>query len=249
MNNTKYPCFTDIHSHILPDVDDGCDTLDEAHALVDSAIKNNVKNIILTPHFNCENNPIKKVDFLKKVRSLKISVKRKKLDIKIYPGMEVRASHRIVEFVKDEDYIVTLGGKNKYMLLELPFSHEPYKLPEILFKIKLMKIIPILAHPERYGYLANKIKYLGRLHEEGLLLQVNNSSLIKGWTASVSRRAVNMLKLGIIDFIGSDCHYMKGRFSNFTLAYDRLVKIIGRKKADLIAVENPNKILHNEDIN
>ena len=241
--------FTDIHSHILPEVDDGCNTLEEAHALIDSAIKNNVKNIILTPHFNSENNPIKKADLLERIRSLRISVKEKKLDIKIYPGMEVRISPRIAEFVRNKDYMVTLAGKNKYMLLELPFSHEPYKLSEILFEIKLMKIIPILSHPERYDYFADKIKYLEKLHDEGLLMQVNNSSLIKGRTAPVFRRAVNMLKLGIIDFIGSDCHYMKGRFSNFIPAYDRLVKILGKQEADLIAIENPNKILANEDIN
>lgn len=241
--------FTDIHSHILPEVDDGCLTLKESHELIESAIKNNVKNIILTPHFNCENNPIKKADLLKRIKILETSVKEKKLDIKIYPGMEVRASHRITEFIKNKDYITTLAGKNKYMLFELPFSHEPYKLPEILFEIKLMKIIPILSHPERYDYFADKIKYLEKLHDEGLLMQVNNSSLIKGRTAPVFRRAVNMLKLGIIDFIGSDCHYMKGRFSNFIPAYDRLVKILGKQEADLIAIENPNKILANEDIN
>ena len=102
---------------------------------------------------------------------------------------------------------------------------------------------------ERYDYLDNKIKYLEKLHDEGLLMQVNNSSLIKSWTAPVSRRAVNMLKLGIIDFIGSDCHYMKGRFSNFIPAYNKLVKILGKKEADLIAIENPSKILASEDIN
>ncbi len=241
--------FIDIHSHILPKVDDGCSTVKEAHALIDSAIKNNVKDIMLTPHFNCENNPIKKADFLKRIKSLQASVKKKKLDIKFYPGMEVKASHRITEFIKNKDYITTLAGKNKYMLLELPFSHQPYKLSEILFEIKLMKIIPILSHPERYDYLANKIKYLEKLHDEGLLMQVNNSSLVNSRMAPVFRRAVNMLKLGIIDFIGSDCHYMKGRFSNFTLAYDRLLKISGKKEADRIAIENPGKVLANEDIN
>ena len=241
--------FTDIHSHILPEVDDGCNTIKEALALIDSAIKNNVKSIMLTPHFNCENNPLKKVDFLKRIKSLQLSAEKKKLDIKIYPGMEVKVSLRITEFIKNKDYVTTLAGKNKYMLLELPFSHEPYKLSNILFEIKLMKIIPILSHPERYDYLANKIKYLEKLHDEGLLMQINNSSLIKGWTDPTSRRAVHMLKSGIIDFIGSDCHYMKGRFSNFIPAYNKLIKILGKNEADLIAIENPNKILANEDIN
>ena len=241
--------FTDIHSHIIPKVDDGCSNMQEALTLIDSSINNNVKNIILTPHFNSEKNPIKKQEFLKKIKKLNYLVKKKELEVNFYPGMEVRISPRITEFIKNKDYIVTLTNKNKYMLVELPFSHEPYKLSKIIFEIKLMKIIPILSHPERYDYLADKIKYLEKLHDEGLIMQVNNSSLVKSWMDPTLRRAIKMLKLGIVDLIGSDCHYMKSRFSNFMLAYNKLIKIVGKEEADRIAINNPNKILLNEDIN
>ena len=59
---------------------------------------------MLTPHFNCENNPIKKADLIKRIGTLKTLVKKKKLDIRFYPGMEVKASHRIVEFARDMNY-------------------------------------------------------------------------------------------------------------------------------------------------
>jgi protein-tyrosine phosphatase len=240
--------FTDIHSHILPDIDDGCSSIQQALELLDSAARNSVENIIITPHFNCESNPLKKNDFLNRIKDLDGAAEKEGLSIKTYPGAEVRISHRIVEFIEDSGYIVTLAGKNKYMLFELPLSHEPYRLDDILFEIKLRKIIPILAHPERYDYLEGKIRYLKKIHDEGLLMQVNNSSLIKGWTYPAYRRAVKMLKSGIVDFIGSDCHYMKGRFSNFIDAYKKLVSIMGRKEADVIAETNPNKILSDDDI-
>jgi protein-tyrosine phosphatase len=240
--------FTDIHSHILPGVDDGCKDLAEARKLLKSCIDNKVENIICTPHFNCENDPLKKPELMDSVRGLKEQVMKEGMDINIFPGMEVRASRRIMEFAEDKDYLVTMNGKKKYLLLELPFSHEPYKLPDLLFQIKLLKIIPILSHPERYDYLSGRTKYLEKLHDEGLLMQVNNSSLVKGWTSPVYRRAVSMLKAGIIDFIASDCHYMKGRFSNFIPAYEKLTKILGRKQADLIALENPGRLLLGQDI-
>jgi len=240
--------FTDIHSHILPQVDDGCSSLEESIALLESAIDNDVKSIIITPHFNCENSPIKKNELLKKINELKGKVREKKLDIDIYPGTEVRLSRRIPEFANDKKYITTLAGSSKYMLIELPFSHEPYKLSEILFEIKLLKIIPVLSHPERYGYLSGKLRYLQKLHDEGMLMQVNNSSLLKGWTSPVYRRAVSMLRAGIIDFIGSDCHHMKGRFSNFRPAYKKLIKILDKESADTIAIKNPARVLENQDI-
>jgi protein-tyrosine phosphatase len=241
--------FTDIHSHIIPKVDDGCSNMQEALILINSSINNNVKNIILTPHFNPEKNPIKKQDFMKKIKKLNDLVKNKELEVKFYPGMEVRISPKITEFIKNKDYIVTLANKNKYMLIELPFSHEPYELSKILFEIKLMKIIPILSHPERYDYLFDKIKYLTKLHNEGLLMQVDNSSLVNSQTAPTFRRALKMLKLSIVDLIGSDCHYIKTRFSNFLPAYNKLIRIMGKEEADRIAINNPNKVLLNENIN
>ncbi len=240
--------FTDIHSHILPRIDDGCSNLAESLALLESAINNDVGSLILTPHFHCENNPIKKAELDKMIKQLKDSAEKKKLDIDIYPGMEVRLSRRIPEFVNNREYITTLADNNKYMLVELPFSHEPYRLSEILFQIKLLKIIPILSHPERYQYFSGRLKYLQKLHDEGLLMQINNSSLLKGRTSPVYRRSVSMLKAGIIDFIGSDSHHMKGRFSNFRPAYEKLTRILNKETADILAVENPARVIKNEDI-
>jgi protein-tyrosine phosphatase len=240
--------FTDIHSHILPGVDDGCRNPEEAKRLLRSCMDNRVENIICTPHFNCEGNPIKKPELMDCVKSLKGQVKKEGMNINIYPGMEVRASRRIMEYVDNKDYLVTMNGKKSYLLLELPFSHEPYNLPDLLFQIKLQKITPILSHPERYDYISNKIGYLTKLHDEGLLMQINNSSLLKGWTSPVYRRAASMLKSGIIDFIASDCHHMKGRFSNFIPAYEKLIKILGKSQADLIALVNPKRVLDGEDI-
>ena len=198
-NNSDYPQFTDIHSHIIPGIDDGCRNLDESYGLIESSLNNNVKNIILTPHFIWNDNHIKRVELKEKIKAVKEIIKMKRADIKVYPGMEVRASFEVPEIIKSKDYLTTLLDKKKYILLELPFSQVPYKLSEILFKIKLLGIVPILAHPERYEYFRNKLKYLEELHDEGTLMQANNSSLVKNWKSPTYRRAVKMLKSGIIE--------------------------------------------------
>ena len=99
--------------------------------------------------------------------------------------------------------------------IEAPFTHLPTNFSEMLFKVKLLGLIPIFSHPERNDEIRSNLGYLKKLRDEGLLVQVNNSSLTNKKNKSSYRTAARMLKLDIVDLIASDCHYMKGRFSNF----------------------------------
>ncbi|MDD3818405.1 MAG: hypothetical protein PHG41_00980 [Actinomycetota bacterium] len=241
--------FTDIHTHILPGVDDGCKNLSESLELIKSELENDVKKIVLTPHFNCDgDNFLNRETFLAKIKELKSCVKKNNIEIDIFPGMEIKASFKILDFLNNKDYLLTLSGKKKYILIELPFTHLPYDLIELLFKIKLYGLIPILAHPERNEVIRKELNFLRKIKDEGSLIQVNNSSLIKRSHPESYKCAVKMLKVGIVDVIASDCHYMEGRFSNFEIAYNTLKKIAGRDEANRIAIVNPDKILKNEDI-
>jgi protein-tyrosine phosphatase len=241
--------FTDIHTHILPGVDDGCKNLSESLELIKSELENDVKKIVLTPHFNCDgDNFLNRETFLAKIKELKSCVKKNNIEIDIFPGMEIKASFKILDFLNNKDYLLTLSGKKKYILIELPFTHLPYDLIELLFKIKLYGLIPILAHPERNDVIRKELNFLRKIRDDGLLIQVNNSSLIKRSHPESYKCAVKMLKMGIVDVVASDCHYMEGRFSNFKIAYDVLKKVAGRDGANKIAIENPDKILQNEDI-
>jgi len=241
--------FVDIHTHILPGVDDGCKNLQESLELIKSELENDVKKIVLTPHFNCDgDNFLNKETLLAKIKELKSCVKKNNIEIEIFPGMEIKASFKVLDFLNNKDYLLTLSGKKKYILIELPFTHIPYDLIELLFKIKLYGLIPILAHPERNEVMRREPDFLKKIRYEGSLIQINNSSLIKKSNPESYKCAVKMLKMGIVDIIASDCHYMEGRFSNFKMAYDTLRKITGRDEANRIAIVNPDKILKNEDI-
>jgi len=241
--------FADIHTHILPEVDDGCKNLAESLELIKSELENGVKKIVLTPHFNCESDSfLSKNVFLDKIIELKAYIKKNNIEMELFPGMEVKASFKILDFLKNKDFLLTLSGKKKYILIELPFTHIPYDFLELLFKIKLFGLIPILAHPERNDVIKKDLAYLKKISDEGTLIQINNSSLIKGHGSKSYRAAVKMLKMGLVDIIASDCHHMEGRFSNFKKAYNILGKVVGRDKADKIAIENPESILQNKDI-
>lgn len=241
--------FSDIHTHILPEVDDGCKNLTESLELIKSEIENGVKKIVLTPHFNCEEDShLSKKEFLTRIKELKSYIKKNNTEIDIFPGMELKASFKILDFLKNKDFLLTFLDNKKYILIEIPFTHLPYNFHELLFKIKLFSLIPILAHPERNSVIRKDFAYLRKIRDEGSLVQINNSSLVNKRDSKSYRTALKMLKLDMVDIIASDCHHMKGRFSNFIRAFNILKKIVGKEKANKIAVENPNKILLNEDI-
>lgn len=240
--------FTDIHTHILHGIDDGCRNIDESIFLMKQAVENKVENIILTPHFDCEGlNLPKKEEILKKIDFLNSKIKENNINIKIYPGMEVKISPGLPDILKNTGYLLTLMDKQRYILIEAPFLKMPPNFEDIVFKIRLLGLTPILAHPERNSEVRDNLRILGKPKEEGLLIQVNTSSIVDKRSNLSYKTAISMLKMDMVDFIASDCHYMKGRYSNFLEAYNVLCKVAGRERANKIALENPKKILNDED--
>jgi protein-tyrosine phosphatase len=244
--------FTDIHTHILSGIDDGCSNIEESIFLLKHAADNKIENIILTPHFDPENaDAPKKEEIIKKIDFLNLKIRQNNINIKIYPGMEVSITSTLPAKLKDKHYLnsytVTLMDMKRYILIEAPFLKMPPNFEDMVFKIKLAGLTPILAHPERNSEVRENAAVLEKLRHEGLLIQVNTSSIVDRRGSPSCRSALELLKRDMVDFIASDCHYMQGRHSNFLSAYKLLNKIIGKQKANKIAIENPGFILNNEE--
>lgn len=240
--------FTDIHAHIINKIDDGCNTVEESLYLIQKAIENNVGNIFLTPHFDSENPDVINMNIvLKQIDYLNKLIKQSNLEIKLFPGMEVRISSRLIGLLGNKNYRLTLGDRNKYILIESPFIKLPPNFEDIIFKIRLSGLIPILAHPERNSEVRDNPELLRKPWDEGMLIQIDNSSIVNKKNSLSYKTAISMLKMEMVDFIASDCHYAEGRYSNFLEAFKILSRIVGSQKAKLIAIDNPEKILNNED--
>lgn len=247
--------FTDIHTHILPGVDDGCKNLDQSLHLISSALKNNVSNIILTPHLIINDGNGKTLlnrnELLNKIEILKEHIKNKfskAKHIKLFPGMEIRISYKLIDLLKKKDLLLTLLDKNKNILIDISFYDLPPYFFEVLLKLRLLGLTPIFAHPERYEFIKENMDIVRKIKNSGLLIQIDNSSLIRKDHNRTYDTAIKILKAGLVDLIASDSHFAKGRFSNFINAYKILIKAVGKKAAYKIAVENPNNILSNIDI-
>ena len=199
--------MTDIHSHIIYDVDDGSSSQKESIELIKKLSEAGFSNIIMTPHYiegseYCSYNPEK----LEKLEVLRNLVKENNIPVNLYLGNEVFINDNIVNDIK-ENRIYTLNN-SKYLLFELPFHNQILNLADIIYEIKIQGYIPILAHPERYSYFQDDYDMVDNLREEGLLFQANYASILGYYGKSAEKLLKYMLKNEYVDFLGTDIHHV-----------------------------------------
>ena len=240
--------MTDIHSHIIFNVDDGSSSLEESIELIKYFKEVGFNNIIATPHFlrdteySAEND-----EKLEKLAILKEAVKKHNIDINLYLGNEIYISEHIDEDIKSNK-IYTLNN-TKYILFELPFHNEILNLPDIVYELKINGYIPILAHPERYDFLKRNYKEVDKLKEEGLLFQCNYSSILEYYGKDAKKLFKYMLKKHYVDYLGTDIHHINKTFTldNFDKIKHKIIKIAGQDYFEEI-IKNCDNLLKEEPI-
>ena len=197
---------TDMHSHIIPGIDDGARTMDQSIALIRKLKDLGFTKIITTPHIMADyyrNTP----DIIK----AGLDDVRKELQSQ-YIDMEIDAA---AEYYIDETFetkldsgdILTFG--DKHLLFELSFVNPPNNLEYLIKKMNDKGYKPILAHPERYSYFTSGLDDYYRIREYGCYFQLNTISLIGYYDRFSQRLAKELLNSSMIDFLGSDMHHTK----------------------------------------
>ena len=192
--------FVDIHSHILPGIDDGAKNIEESKRLIYKMKKIGFSKIIGTPHtytglFDNTNVSIK--NSFNKLKQSKIE------DIEIDYASEYMIESSLIKKIENKN-LLTL--KNNYVLIEMSYISKPNKLYDILFLLITNNYIPILAHPERYRFFFEDIKNFYELKNIGCLFQINLLSVIGYYGKDVKNYCNKLLKNNLIDFTGSDIH-------------------------------------------
>lgn len=196
--------FVDIHSHFLPNIDDGSKSLEESVALLRRMHGYGIKNIICTPHVmesvweNSSEIIRQKLDTLQlHLKSIEFT------EITIRAAAEYMLDANFDHLLKTEK-LLTL--KDNYILVELSFLNAPINLYETLFNIQIAGYKPVLAHPERYSYFHKDFREYTKLKAAGCLFQLNLLSLSNYYGSQVTAAAQELLKLNLIDFTGTDTH-------------------------------------------
>ena len=194
----------DIHSHIIPNIDDGSKDIDMTLEMLTLASKSGTKKIIATPHyFKGYWTPHYK-DIIGKIKELNELVKKHNINIEVYPAQEIYFYDNMAEeFI--EGKIGTING-SKYMLIEFPMDSFDNNIFEVLYELQIRGIVPIIAHPERYRTFIKHPNEINKFIEEGYLFQLNGSSVTGIFGKDVKKTAEIFLANGIYSFIGSDAH-------------------------------------------
>ena len=239
----------DIHSHILPNMDDGPTSWSTSLKMCEQAHQDGVKTIVATPHtLNgiYENHP---QAIEEKVKILNQKIKENNIPLQVLPGSEVHLSADIIERLKKQN-IMTLN-KTKYLLLEFPADQIPQQIEEILFRIQIMGITPIFSHVERNLEFQRKPDLLANLIQKGALAQLTAASLCGGFGSKARKFAQVLLANGLIYCIASDAHSdsKSGRNTVLSKAVAEASKIISQDAAIDLVQTNPKKIIENSNLN
>ncbi len=195
----------DLHSHLIPGVDDGVKDFSESIDLIRQFELIGYKKIITTPHIYPEFYNNRESDLQKIHADLVLRLKQNHINIQLELGAEYYLDDRLMDRMADpNESFLTFG--NNYLLFETSFLNMPFYLQEFIFKAKSRGFNPILAHPERYGYLYNNQALIQDLIEREVLFQVNITSLAGYYSKEVKQMAKNLIKQGYVHFLGSDCH-------------------------------------------
>lgn len=236
----------DIHSHILPGIDDGAETMEAAVEMLKVVQGDGVKTIFATPHYYrgyYENDYVQISTYINEIKSY-ILKSNSEVTIEMLPGQEVFLNNYTLDLYK-EGIIGTLNS-TRYMLVELPFDYLDNSTLDVIYELRLLGVVPIIAHPERYSYIIEKPSRINQLIIEGCLFQINSGNINGGINKQAKKTADILIKHGICDFIASDIHRIGNRYSKVKLAYDKVTKMnesLGKR-----IMSNMQKLIENSPI-
>jgi len=236
--------FVDIHTHILPFVDDGSESWETSIQMIQQAEKQGVVTMIATPHILSENDYRIEDDIISKYQELKKRMKESNLKIKLYLGSEIYAQPDMTLNHK----ISTYNNNKKYFLVEFPMTSIPRFVADKFFEFIVSEKIPIIAHPERNLGFQNKTRLAYDFVQRGALMQINSLSILGKHGSAAKQIAFKLISHHLAHFVASDCHDPEHRTVNLAQAYDVVVKNWDKTTADLLFYHNPNKILKAEKI-
>ncbi len=197
--------FVDIHSHLLPGIDDGANNIEDSISLISKMYSYGIKNFVTTPHVLGDVYPNSSEIILSKLEEVKQELNNQGfIDVNIRAAAEYMMDERFVERLQSND-ILTI--KNNFILVEMSYFNAPYNLYDVLFEIQLKGYKPILAHPERYAFYHNDFENFYKLKKAGCVFQLNLLSLTEQYGKGVQKTAQKLLKENLYDYVGTDTHH------------------------------------------
>jgi len=199
------PLKTDLHSHLIPGIDDGAKDLETSLKLVRSLYDLGYRRLITTPHIMMHRFPNSAEIILRGLDDLRKAVEAEGIPVTIDAASEYYVDEHFRELLRKKELLTF--GENE-VLFELSYVIPPIDLDTIVFELQSHGYRPVLAHPERYLYMHQNDDY-ARLKEKGVRFQVNINSLGGYYSKPVQKAAARLMQNGWIDYLGSDTHHRR----------------------------------------
>ncbi len=238
----------DLHSHILPGVDDGARDTYEAIEIIKDSVGDGVATIVATPHFFTGGYMPSKEEIKDKIYKLTEAASSEGVSIRICPGSECYVDYQLVGMVRDGK-VMTINDGGKYILVEFPRMELPSSANDIFFQLQMEGITPIIAHPERNVAIARDPNILKHFIEKDILAQVNVGSLLGFYGLEVQGVAKIIIAHRMAHIIASDSH-RRGMAAkrSLTEGYRIVRSLLGDDEAFESIKETPKRILEGKGI-
>ena len=207
----------DIHSHLLPGIDDGAKTFQDTLRLTKALQAIGVSEFITTPHI---------IQHVWDNTSDEIQSKKAETILQLEKNEIIVPFRAAAEYLMDDQFVrlfetgQLLTLKDNFVLVEMSYINAPIQLYSILFDLQVAGYIPVLAHPERYLFYQNNFNEYAKLKKAGCLFQLNLLSIVGYYGAGITKTAEQLLQKGMYTYVGSDVHH-----NNHIAAFDLKVQI------------------------
>jgi protein-tyrosine phosphatase len=236
----------DLHTHVLPGVDDGAVDWEMGLAMLEIAEADGIETVAATPHFIPGSFAPPGPEVRALAEELELRARAEGMKIRVSPGHEVRAGAGLVDRLRKGE-ILAYDPEQRYLLIEMPGAGVPDWMDRLVFELEVAQVVPILAHPERNnGIIRNPMK-LRELIERGCRTQVTASSFLGRFGDRVAQTARLLLELDMVHVIASDAHEPDDRRPILSEAFTVVREARGESFARAVCAENPRKILESAD--
>lgn len=198
---------TDMHSHLLPGIDDGAPDLETSLELIKGMAALGYKKLITTPHIMWDMYQNTREGILEKLELLRKAVQENNINVEIHAAAEYFLDDYVEQLVKKNEPLLTIGGN--MVLVEFSMAYPSHGLKDILFEMQMQGYQPVIAHPERYVYLENNRSFYDELKDIGCLFQLNILSLGMTYGKSVQELSQYLIKKQYYDLVGTDLHHFR----------------------------------------
>lgn len=236
----------DLHTHILPNIDDGARSIEETLCLMQEAESVGFEAVIATSHYI---EGYYETDVLERevwINAIYKKLQEENIKLKLYLGSEIYLSENIIQLL--EKGKASTINDTSYILFEMPLNIEPLNLYNVVYEMIQYKLTPILAHPERYLFVQQDPELIYDLIEKGVLMQSNYASIIGYYGPKAQIIVKNLLQNNMVHFLGSDVHRKNTIYPKIPQILGILTEMIGKEKLEKLTTINPKLALQNKRI-